>query len=120
MKTFEVQARQGDVLLTRLDKLPKGAKPAKPLQGEFVVAHSETGHHHVVPESGATLFESANDPFVAFLVVDNDAETPEGPGVELLHKRSFDTHESLRVPPGTYEVYRQRQEGIKGWERVAD
>lgn len=112
MKTFDKQGRQGDVLITRIDELPKDVKPSHATQGQFIVAHSETGHNHVVADKGVTMYEAANDPFTAYLVVDDEAE--------LKHLRSFDTHESHILSKGVYRIRRQRQMGIEGWERVAD
>jgi hypothetical protein len=112
MRTFKNQAAQGDMLITKIDKLPEGLKPMETEGGNYVLAHSETGHHHVVTPSDVDAFEAANDPFVMYLVVNKDTE--------LKHLRSFDTHESLSIPEGLYRINRQREYTPEGYRRAAD
>ncbi len=112
MKTFQNQAAQGDMLITRVESLPEGLTEAEAVHGEHVIAHSETGHNHVISEDGVSVFEAANDPFVLYLKVDNTTE--------LRHLRSFDTHESLKIAPGLYRVNRQREYTPEGFRRAAD
>ena len=113
MKAFVNQAAQGDILITRVQKLPKDVVKAKPCNGKFIVAHSETGHHHSVAERGVQYFTTKN-PMVAYLSVINDVEA------KLEHERSFDTHEPLLLKGGTYEIRRQREHTPQGWRRVED
>ncbi len=112
MKTFDRQAAQGDVLITRVSMIPDNVQKQEPENGRYIVAHSETGHHHTVPASDATLYLTEN-PLISFLVVGDKAIT-------LLHERSFDTHESLEVKPGTYEIRRSQEYTPKGWRQVLD
>lgn len=112
MKTITNQGRQGDVLIMRIDSLPDDARKATSQNGQYIVAHSEAGHNHIVEAAQATLYEAANDPLTAYLVVDHQAE--------LKHLRGFNTHESHSLKAGVYRIRRQRQQGIEGWERVAD
>lgn len=111
-KQFKACAAQGDVLLRRIDKLPDNLVLAKAEDGLFVVAHSETGHHHVVKERSAQLLIDKTNAFIAYL---NVAEP-----CELEHLRSFDTHEALALEPGLYEVRRQVEFTPEGWRRAAD
>lgn len=113
MKTFEKMAAQGDMLLLRVDALPEGVREVPPVNGAYILAHSETGHNHVVLERPNVKLFSAMDEFRAWLVVE---ETP----AKLEHQRSFDTHETLLIPPGTYEVRRQREYTPEGFRRAAD
>jgi hypothetical protein len=39
---------------------------------------------------------------------------------EINHQRSFDTHETLLVPPGNYVVKRQREYTAEGFRKAAD
>ena len=39
---------------------------------------------------------------------------------EIIHKRSYDTHESLLVPAGNYVIKRQREYTSEGYRRAAD
>lgn len=109
---FDKQAAQGDILITRIDSVPDGAREVKAENGEYVVAHSETGHHHVLPERGVKLFRG-EDPMMLFAVVMTDI-------AELTHQRPFDTHAPLALKHGTYEIRRQREYTPEGWRRVAD
>lgn len=113
MKTFQKMAAQGDMLLIRIDAVPEGAREMAPLNGAYILAHSETGHNHVVLERPTVKLFSATDEFRAYLVVEDEP-------AELRHLRGFDTHESLRIPVGTYEVRRQREYTPQGFRRAAD
>lgn len=113
MKTFDKIAAQGDMMLIRIDALPGDAKAVKAENGAFILTHSETGHHHVVKERPTVQFFSAMDEFRSYLVVENE------PAV-LEHLRPTDTHESLEIKPGIYEVRRQREYSPAGWQRAAD
>lgn len=112
MKTFENQAAQGDLLITKIDSLPENLKQVMPEDGNIVVAHSETGHNHVVFSEDVTAYHAANDDFVMYLVVNKETE--------LKHLRSFDTHESIKVREGIYRINRQREYIPDGFRRVAD
>ena len=114
MKTFSRQAAQGDVLITRIDKMPKEVIQARADGGKFIVAHSETGHHHTVKERPGVKYFTGKDPAIAYLEVIDSVE------VALEHERSFDTHESLLLKGGTYEIRRQQEYTPEGWRRVAD
>ena len=114
MKTFKQQAAQGDMLITRIAALPKEVQKLKSEAGKFVLAHSETGHHHVVKEQiGVEFYQHANDNFICYLVVNNTECLVE-------HERSFDTHEAVGFDPGIYEIRRQREYIPEGWRRAQD
>jgi hypothetical protein len=111
VRTFENQAAQGDIFLRRVDAVPANATAAKPVGGRLVVAHSETGHHHYLAAIGVEHF-TTQDPTLAYLRCSSPAE--------LLHAREHDTHETLLVPVGTFEVRRAREYTPQGWRRVED
>lgn len=117
MKTFINTAAQGDLMLRRIDKLPKGATMVNPENGVFVVAHSETGHHHVIEAAPNVALFSAGDPMVSYLQVIEAADATE---TLLKHLRGFDTHETISIPQGNYEIRRQREYTPEGWRRVED
>lgn len=116
MKIFERnmnQAIQGDVMFTRVDKLPEGLTKLKPKDRRFVVAHSETGHHHAFAEDAdVEVLEDPENELVAYLQVKSPSN--------LEHHRSFDTHETVQFIPGIYRVNRQREYIPKGYRRVSD
>jgi hypothetical protein len=106
-------AAQGDVLFRRIDRLPEQVVERTTV-GRLVVAHSETGHHHAIDDPGVRIFEKlARDPLVCFLSV-------EGPYADVVHHRPHDTHQTLRLSPGVWEVRRQREWAPEGWRRVED
>lgn len=112
MKTFTDMCAQGDILIRRIDSIPAGVKPAEAENGVFIVTHSETGHHHVVKERSAQLLIDETNAFISYLSV---SET-----TNLEHLRPHDTHETIQLPPGNYEVRRQREYVPEGFRRVED
>ena len=113
MKTFQNSAAQGDLLIRRIDRLPSDAVPIEPKDGRFVLAHSETGHHHVISSQGVRAYSRSDHPLLLILVI-----TDPQP---IQHLRAWDTHEALMpARPGVYEIYRQREMAPEGWRRVAD
>lgn len=117
MRTFKDQAAQGDLLLRRIDAIPVGAQPMQAERGNFIVAHSETGHHHVIAARPNVQVFTTNDPLVSYLQV---VEATDAMETVLEHLRSFDTHESIAILPGNYELRRQREYTPEGWRRVED
>lgn len=112
MKTFKTQAAQGDMLIRRIDKLPEGLEKSKSENGLHVLAHSETGHNHVVNERGAQLLIDKTNEFIAYLEVTEPSE--------IEHLRSYDTHETILVDKGIYEIRRQREYVAEGFRRAQD
>ena len=101
MKTFKNQAAQGDLLIRRV----------KPENGNNIIAHSETGHHHWVATAD-TKFYRSEDPMVCYLEVKRPTK--------LLHDRSFDQHDPIDITEGFYELRRQREHTPEGWRRIED
>lgn len=91
--------RQGDVLLERIDSLPKNIK-----EKDKVLALGEaTGHSHRFESSTAKVFVDNNGK----QFVETEQET------ELIHEE----HENIVVPAGVWAVRQQReydiQEGVR-------
>lgn len=114
MKTFKDQACQGDVFFRRVDKIPASAVVVE-TKGPVVLAHSETGHNHEFAAGSRVTMYGVNDPLVCYLHV-------ESGGAELVHHRSWSTHESIMFPEGTFEIRRQKERSYtpQGWRRVED
>ena len=112
---------QGDIMICRVDQLPDGYEKQTPVDDKFVIAHSETGHHHAVrAQDGVAFYESASNDnasrLVAYLVVNNPKEK-----CLVEHERSFDTHGPYQFDDGVYIIRRQiESEGPNGWRRAAD
>lgn len=112
MKTFSMFAAQGDIYIERISELPSGLQRVTPEKRLIVVAHSETGHHHVMDAEKVEMYRLPGEIYECFLIVKE--ATP------LEHLRPFDTHESLLHEPGIYRVRRQREYVPEGWRRAAD
>lgn len=107
-----MQFRQGDVLIVATDRVPKGLKPVPREQGRIVLAHGEvTGHAHAIdaPEAEAQFLaadlEEVNRRFLRV-----EAE------VAVVHEE----HDTITLPPGDYEVRRQREYAPEAPQWVAD
>lgn len=112
-KSFKQMGRQGDVLFIKRQSIPEGYTLSSPSKdGKHVVAHSETGHHHVVKARSADMLIDKTNEFIAFL----DVKEP----TEVTHERSFDTHETLLLDEGVYEIRRQREYVPEGYRKAAD
>ena len=121
IKIVKQMAAQGDVLFRRVKSMPAGVKEVSREDGALVVAHSETGHHHLVMAEGVQMFDHPTDPLVRFLRV--PAQLADG--VDVTHHRPWDTHATLRLLGDSkgetiYEVRRQREYTPEGWRRVED
>lgn len=112
---FENQAAQGDMLITRIDSIPSDAQPVAAECGYYILAHSETGHHHAVKERPEVrMYQDAKDPLTAYLEILSLDTVIE-------HQRSFDTHKPLSPKtPGKFRIRRQREAAPEGWQRAQD
>jgi len=117
MKTFKNQAAQGDLFIRRIDKLPDGIKRIDSVKGQYIVAHSETGHNHVIVDRPNISMFTTGDAMVSYLQV---VEATDSSEIFIEHLRNFDTHESIRIDTGIYEIRRQREYTPEGWRRVED
>jgi hypothetical protein len=119
MKTATRMAAQGDVLFRRVGGVPPAAKKHAH-DGTVIVAHSETGHHHVIVSRDVDLY-STDDPLISVLHL-------KCAFADVQHLRSHDTHETLRLfgseSEDTYfEVRRQREytePSPEPWNKVVD
>jgi hypothetical protein len=102
MKSFQRVAAQGEITIIRLGDVPSNRKmtgtPLKPDGKHFVIGHSETGHHHVIDATDAsvTVLDRAPEGMRILRAI---LESP----TSLDHQRDHDTHESIALPPGEYE-----------------
>lgn len=117
MKTFQKCAAQGDLLIRRIDSIPAGAKSVEAEKGQFVVAHSETMHNHVIDARPNVQLFTTGDPMISYLQV---VEATDETETLLEHLRTYDTHETIKIAPGNYEIRRQREYSPEGWRRVED
>lgn len=107
---------QGELLIQKVDALPRGLEAIKTEYGRFIIGHSETGHHHVVHEQrGVECYANDNDPLSLYLVVNNPKEE-----CFLKHERDFDTHKPFFFGDGIYRIRRQIESGPEGFVRALD
>jgi len=115
MKTFKNQAAQGDCFLRRIDAIPAGVVSQDSEKGVHIIAHSETGHNHVIEadRDNVRFYVDPSDGLKAYLEV-------LATDVQLNHLRAHDTHETILISPGKYEIRRQREYMPEGFRRAAD
>lgn len=82
--------RHGEVMLIPVKKITGAFKQLK----SYVLAHSETGHHHVIE----------SDVEFDVLILD-DVFVHLHEAAKVVHKKSFDQHKTLPLAPGTYKRY---------------
>ena len=111
MKIVNRMAAQGDVLFVKISEIPAGLTESK-LTERLVVAHSETGHHHYLEVVPGMKHYVGADSTIAYLTLGEEAD--------VIHARPHDTHETLRLAPGSWQVRRQREYTPEGWRRVED
>lgn len=103
---------QGDILIVPVDSLPDGLREVEPVDGKHIVAHSETGHHHLLDARNAKLLQG-DDPNVCYLMVTGDY-------ADLVHDRPGQhPHDTVRITKQV-TVYRQRETTPLGLRQVQD
>ncbi len=113
MSPVREQYRQGDVLIMAVEGLPTDLAAMSRDQGRVVLAEGEvTGHAHAIVDREAVLYEGDGDD--RFLEVASP--------VTVTHEE----HDAIDLPPGVYQVVRQREYTPKPsnrdarWRYVAD
>ena len=102
--------RQGDVLVIPVGKMPAKLTRMECEHGRVVLAHGEaTGHGHAIRSKRATLFR---DEKLAAMFLSVAGTEP----VALEH----DEHDTMLLPPGTYQVVRQVEYTPAAIRQVAD
>lgn len=118
MKTFQNCAAQGDVMFIRVDSIPPNVKLIEPdNRGYHVVAKSETHHDHIVEAAPNVRLYAGDDPMISYLEV---IEATDATECLLRHLRDFDTHETIKIPVGIFEIRRQEEYVPEGWRQVRD
>lgn len=98
--------RQGDVMLVRVGRLPKGAKPRAAEGGRHILAHGEaTGHAHAIAEAEAEMFTTEDGVYLRSI------------GVSTLR---HEEHAPITIDKGVYRVVRQREYSPEAIRNVAD
>ncbi len=126
MTTFEKTARQGDVMLVRIDKLPDGLiETQRDKFGRIVLAHGEkSGHGHAIRDLCVTSLRMATtgeDP--SGISGGVDYIEVGGSGATLNHEYvsgQMAEHHPITLTPGAYKVVLQREYQPEGIRRAAD
>ncbi len=104
--------RQGDVAIIPVARLPRVRTPVAREGGRIVLAHGEaTGHAHALVDDQAGFFEApatTKRPARRYLRLVK--------GARLFHEE----HAPIELPPGQYEVRRQREYSPEEIRTVAD
>lgn len=127
MNTIDKTARQGDVMLVRVDSLPTGLIPTeRDRLGRIVLAHGEkSGHGHAI-----------RNPFVASFRLEGTRPDPTGVsgGVDYIEVGGSEAatlnheyesgqmadHHPIELPPGVYKVALQREYSPEAIVRAQD
>ena len=98
---------QGDVLLIKVDSIPRGKKIARKERGLVLAEGESTGHAHVITDNGAELYEKDGK---MYLSVEKE--------VTLNHEE----HNAVKIAPGKYEVRiaKEYDHFLEESRRVAD
>ena len=95
--------RQGDVRLAPIEALPEGLRVK-----DSIIAHSETGHHHVM--KNAVVYTDVKGQ--QYVQVQKEAL--------LMHQKEQEAHEQIQIPKGIYKVMHQREFSPQATRRVMD
>lgn len=89
--------RHGEVLLLPVNKVLKGKTTQ---HKEFIVGHSETGHHHVLKSKTEFTVQDI-DKAMVYLQLFEPAT--------LSHQKTVNRHKDLVIPAGTYKVVHKQE-----------
>jgi hypothetical protein len=89
MSNMSKPIRHGECLL-----LPVTDEVAGTQHTSFIIAHSETGHHHVLESKKPFTISKSDKQFLIELFEP----------AKLVHKKTTDKHKTLPVAPGKYKV----------------
>lgn len=84
--------RHGEVMLVQVERIPEGKTQS---YTDYIIGHSETGHHHVIEST--KQFEMTEADKELYLRLFEPAE--------IVHKKTTDKHRTLTIPAGIYKRY---------------
>lgn len=94
--------RHGEVILKPISALPENAV-LKESTSETIIAHSETGHHHV-------LKTQVKNAVKIYTTIDGETFVEVGDIAQLLHKKTGkDVHKTHQVNPGAYKIILKKE-----------
>lgn len=93
--------RHGEAML-----VPITAKVTGKQHTQYIIAHSETGHHHVLESKAPFVVSETDKQFVIELFEP----------ARIVHKKTLDKHKTLPVAPGRYKVVKKTE--YSPWEGI--
>lgn len=121
---------QGEVLIWMKKYAPKsvltsiaGLKNMQTMKlenGQMILGHSESGHHHVlepvregisIDKAAQAFIDSANNTFIELTLHEE---------CKLVHQRGHDTHGTFVFPAGEYIRGIREEQSPEGWVQVRD
>jgi hypothetical protein len=104
--------RQGDVLLIPVNSVPAGFKPLRSSQVTLALGEV-TGHHHSIYDNATGYVADATEEnpqvLAEYVVVESGT-------ADLTHQE----HDTISLPPGTYQSIRQSEYAPGALRNVAD
>lgn len=91
--------RHGESMLVPITEAVTGKQVST-----YIVAHSETGHHHVL-ESEAPFTVDEKKMYLELFQP-----------ARLVHKKSFDAHKTLPITPGKYKIVQKSE--YDPWQQI--
>jgi hypothetical protein len=82
----------GELRLRKISKMPKGKVTHSKKE---ILAHSETGHHHIL---------ECDKPFDLVVTTDGKRAVMIKEVSKLWHNKTVDIHETKKIAPGVYEI----------------
>jgi len=116
MKEVKNIAAQGEMLIRRVLAFRHKAQEMKPEGNFYILAHSETGHHHVIDRQSVEVKEQTENVPEGMAILQMIVKEPS----VVEHLRGHDTHEPLMLSEGNWEIRLQREYTPEGYRRVAD
>lgn len=115
--TKQIIGAQGEITIIKIDQIPAGisSRPVERTGKGHVIAHSESGHHHVL--TGGDVMERTSDVPAGMQILYALLEEP----AELIQDAAT-PHDGYALPAGTYEfrISREYDPFAEQARRVAD
>ena len=116
MKPLQI-FRQGDVLVMRVDSIPKQATPEQLTENRIVLAYGEvTGHAHAIAPTEAKSFTVKEPVAIHDWRCEKFLQVAIGNVARLKHEE----HATIELPAGKYAVIQQREYSPEEIRNVAD
>jgi hypothetical protein len=107
MNKNNLQFRQGDVFIEKIEALPSGLKKHKKDNGRIILAYGEvTGHAHAIVDDVTASF------------IDSDGNLYLESKEDILVKH--EEHAEIKLPAGVYRITHQREYSPEEIRNVLD